>query len=190
MQQLDKIIEALNQDVLNGNGEKTSKLLILTFIIVLVALAIFLAIILLFGSIALLLQSYVSDRIIFQETIFNFAGIEHGIGEFRCNCLGALGFSLFAVTPMISVATQGKFKQTKYKYLPLAVGTVFIVLSMILTALMNFIPFYSYEYLGRAILFTGVIGISFTFLEEKYRHLSSIFSSIVLAGLLIQELGR
>ena len=60
---------------------------------------------------------------------------------------------------------------------------------MIFSALMNFIPFYSYEYLGQAIAFVGGIGLGFTLLEEKYRHLSPIFSLIILAGLLIREWG-
>ena len=164
-----------------------SELLILTFVIALVTLASFLVTVLLFGSTALLLQSYVSDRIIFQESIFNFMAIEGGIAEFRCHCLWALGFGLFAVTPLISVATQGKFKQTRYKYLPWAVGCVLLISSMILSAVINSIPFYSYEYLGQAVMFIGGIGISFTFLEEKYDRLSSIFSPIVLAGLLIRD---
>ena len=190
MQQLDKMIEALNQDVLNGTGKKTSELFLIGCVIVLVALATFLVTILIFGSTALLLQSYVSDRIIFQDSIFNFMGINRGIAEFRCHCLWALGFSLFAVSPMISVATQGKFKQTQYKYLPLVLGCVLLISSTILSAVMNFIPFYSYEYLGQAIAFISGIGIGFTFLEEKYSHLSTPFSLIVLAGLLIRELGR
>lgn len=43
--------------------------------------------------------------------------------------------------------------------------------------------------LGQAIAFVGGIGIGFTLLEEKYRHLSSIFSLIILAGFLIREWG-
>ena len=35
-------------------------------------------------------------------------------------------------------------------------------------------------------MFIGGIGISFTFLEEKYGHLSTPLSLIILAGLLIQ----
>ena len=89
MQHLDKMIEALNQDVLNGTGKKTSELFLIGFVIVLVALATFLVTILIFGSTALLLQSYVSDRIIFQDSIFNFMGINRGIAEFRCHCLWA-----------------------------------------------------------------------------------------------------
>ena len=186
MQQLNKIVKALNQDVLNGTGAKTSEFLLLAFIIALVAIGAFAVTVLIFGSTALLLQSYWCDRLFFQETIFDLMAIEYGIAEFRCRCLWVLGFGLFAVAPLISVATQNKFKQTKYKYLPWAIGCVLLTSSMIFSAVMNFIPFYSYEYLGQAVIFIGGMGISFTFLEEKYSHLSTPLSLICLTGLLIR----
>ena len=186
MPQLNKIVDFLSGDVLNGTGEKTANTLLgYVFITFLSCIAIS-ATILLLGLTMLLLQSYLTGHISDRDFIFNALGVSQGIREFNYRCLWLIGFLMLAISPLLKFATQRKVTSNKYSYVLFIIGTLIVFLSIYLGVFQNFITFDSREYIWQAAIIIGVVGNTFTQLKEKYAYLKKYFAWTMMIGVFIR----
>ena len=185
MPQLNKIVNFLNEDVLNGTGEKTANVLLRYVFIVFLSCIAILATILLIGSITLLLQSYLMGHISYQNYIFDVLGVTQGIREFNYRCLCVIGFMILAVTYPLTFVFKRKFKSANYSYILFGIGTLIIIWSMYLCISQNFIAFDSNEDISQLILIIGVVGNTFISINKRFAYIEKHFLWITMMSLFI-----
>ena len=181
MQQLNKIIDLISEDVLKGTGEKTANVLLRYVFITFLSCMATLATVLLLGSTVLLLQSYLTGHISYRDFIFNALGVSQGIREFNHRCLWLIGFLILVISPLLKLATQRKVSSYKYSYVLFIIGTSIVFWSIYLGIYQNFIIFNSGE-IWQAAIIIGVISTIFTQLKEKYAYLQKYFVWITMIG--------
>ena len=186
MPQLNKIIDFLSEDVLNGTGEKTANALLRYVFIAFLSCMAILATILLLGLTVLLLQSYLTGHISDRDFIFDALDVTQGIREFNYRCLWLIGFLMVVISPLLRLATQRKVTSDKYSYPVFIIGTLVVFLSICLGVFQKFITFDSGEYIWQAAIIIGVIGNTFTQLKEKYAYLRKYFAWTMIIGVFIR----
>lgn len=186
MQQLNKIINILSEDVLNGTGQKTANVLLNYVFIAFFSCIAILVTILLLCSTVLLLQSYLTGHISYQDSIFDALSVSQGIREFNYRCLCVVGFMLLAVAYPLASVIKRKFESAKYSYILFTVGISIIIWSIYLGISQNFIAFDSGEYTGQLMIIVGIVSSMFTLIEEKYAYLQKYFTLIIMIGAFIR----
>jgi len=171
MQQFNNFIELLNEDVLNGTGEKTAKVLLMWVFIVFLTCTVISICLMFFSSIVLLLQSFLTGHISYQNSIFNGFGISQGIKEFNYRCLWLIGYLLLVISLLvksINMINKGVVPPYKYSYISFVPGILVVLWSVYPGISQSFITFDSGEDISQLLIMISLIGFIFASVEEKY----------------------
>ncbi|MGL5794664.1 MAG: hypothetical protein ACRC06_09695 [Waterburya sp.] len=132
--------------------------------------------------ISLLLQSYLTHHIVYEQLIFDTFKINYGIYEFNYLCFRTIGCLLLVTIPLVNLSLSGntnlEFQKTKYILFFAAITFLFLYIILLIQTRHDSIN--SWAYFTEISLIFGLISMSFTSVSKKYEKLLQPFSWIIL----------
>ncbi|MGL6341755.1 MAG: hypothetical protein ACRC80_21750 [Waterburya sp.] len=133
--------------------------------------------------ISLLVQSYLTHHIVYEQLIFDTFKINYGIDEFNYLCFKIIGCLLLVTIPLVNISLSGNsnLEFQKTKYILFFAGITFLFLYIILLiqtrhdASIN-----SWSYFTEISLTFCLIPMSLASVSKKYEKLFQPFSWIIL----------
>ncbi|MGL5943642.1 MAG: hypothetical protein ACRC2S_25400 [Waterburya sp.] len=153
--------------------------LLITFI---AGIFLFVTILTVLICISLLIQSYSTHHIVYEQLIFDTFKINYGIYEFNYLCFRTIGCLLLVTIPLVNLSLSGntnlKFQKTKYILFFAAITFLFLYIILLIQTRHGSMN--SWAYFTEISLIFGLISMSFTSVSKKYEKLLQPFSWIIL----------